>query len=92
MAVYVDELRDANWKYGKACRLTADTAKDLHKFAKSIKVSRMFLMKAKPAYYNLTSSMRLRAIAAGAVMIYSTSIDRKIETKVSNSKLQTQLF
>lgn len=69
MTVYVD---DDIWKWrGKLwAHMTADTAEELHRFAKSIGLKRAWFQdKDHHQHYDVTSSKRLEALAAGAVYV-----------------------
>ena len=70
--VYVDTLarvtgrtvqRISNWK--RSCHLFADSVWELNKFALSIGLKREWLQTGFP-HYDLTASMRKRAVDAGA--------------------------
>lgn len=74
MTVYVDEFR----RYGPtaiACfrkgssHLTADTVEELHAFAESIGLRRVWFQDARVPHYDLTRSRRDMAIVAGAVFV-----------------------
>jgi hypothetical protein len=68
MAVYVDQMRPALWKYGKACHLYADGVEELHAFALSIGMRRSWFQDREGfPHYDLTEGRRRRAVARGAV-------------------------
>lgn len=74
MATYVDPMfttmRSKKWPYKSACHLTADTDKELHQIARLIGLKREWHQGAgRASHYDLTASMRKKAIAAGAVPI-----------------------
>ena len=74
MAVYVDELFDTektpNWRYTKACHLTADTLEELHKFAESIGMKRVWFQDHKRhPHYDLTANRRKMAVKQGAIEV-----------------------
>ncbi|MDD5006633.1 MAG: DUF4031 domain-containing protein [Candidatus Omnitrophica bacterium] len=67
MSVYVDNLMDWGWKYGKSCHLMADTEKELHDFARSIGCKRNWFQTKSSPHYDLTESRRKRAVEKGAI-------------------------
>jgi hypothetical protein len=74
MAVYVDELFDTEktpqWRYVKACHLTADTLEELHAFAKMMGMKRQWFQDhPRHPHYDLTISKRKEAVKLGAVEI-----------------------
>lgn len=76
MSVYVDELGAWGWiMYGrkvKSCHMIADTEAELHAMADAIKLARVHFQ-APPEHmhphYDLVTSKRGLAIAAGAVVL-----------------------
>lgn len=68
MSVYVDKSRNAGWKYGRACHMTADTFAELHKMAWRIGMRRAWFQD-HPRYphYDLTAGKRALAIRFGAI-------------------------
>lgn len=75
MSVYVDPLFrvGAGWGYGRykeACHLFADSAEELHAFAKKIGLRRAWAQRSgrDPGvlHYDLTKGMRHKALVAGA--------------------------
>ena len=74
MAVYVDELfvteKTPNWRYVKACHLTADTLEELHELAKRVGMKReWFQNHPRHPHYDLTATKRRLAVRLGAVEI-----------------------
>jgi hypothetical protein len=72
MAVYIDPLVDYQKKIGRNgpywCHMTADTPKELHAFARQIKLRRDWYQD-RPGHhhYDLTAGARARAVDLGAV-------------------------
>lgn len=55
------------WRYKEACHLLADTVEELHATARVLKLKRSwFQSKNGVPHYDLTESMRKRAIKEGA--------------------------
>lgn len=75
MAVYVDPLqkREPNqqWRWGESCHLVADTIPELVTFARRIGCRADWLQQTSLPHFDLTSSKRQQAIAAGAVELPS---------------------
>lgn len=73
MSVYIDKLfickPNKKWPWNLACHLTADTIKELHKFAKSIGLRRSWYQPKSKPHYDLTPGKRIRALKAGAINI-----------------------
>lgn len=73
MSVYVDWLQKSlpskNWPYSHHCHLLADTEKELHEFALSIRMKRSWFQNKNRPHYDLTKGMRTVAIKNGAVEI-----------------------
>ena len=70
MSVYVDSmgpcLKNKNWRYKMNCHLVADDIRELHAFAKSIGLKRIWFQNK---HYNLTQNKRKLAVKAGAIEI-----------------------
>lgn len=67
MAVYVDN-EQIPWKGKLWCHLVADTLDELHAFALQIGLKRAwFQEKASFPHYDVTTTVRLKAIQSGAV-------------------------
>lgn len=74
MAVYVDRVRkvkpSAKWPYKTHCHLTADSPTELHAFAIRLGLKPEWFQQAKKygkhSHYDLTGSMRRKAIELGA--------------------------
>lgn len=71
--VYVDELWNYGWKYGKSCHMFADTDDELHVMASKIGCSRSWHQQPAPrpdcksfSHYDLVVSKHQLAIAHGA--------------------------
>ena len=72
MAVYVDELfpteKTTNWRYDKACHLTADDIEELHKFTLMLGMRRTWFQDhPRHPHYDLTEGRRKAAIKLGAI-------------------------
>ena len=75
MSVYVDFmmgcLRNKNWKHNESCHLFADSEDELHELAQKIGLRRSWSQnrqkKTSFPHYDLTRSMREKAIKAGAI-------------------------
>lgn len=74
MTVYVDEMQpcrpNKNWRWREACHMFADTPEELHALALRIGLRREWYQtpeKKTLGHYDLTRSMRRKAIKAGAV-------------------------
>lgn len=72
MAVYVDNLVNNGWHLGANCHLIADTREELHAFALSIGMKRVWYQPGSFPHYDLTASRRAAAVRLGAV-----PLDRK---------------
>lgn len=77
MVVYVDPIvpcaPNEKWKWNKSCHLTADTVEELHKFASRLGLKRAYFQghdkNPRHWHYDLTESMREKAVLFGAVEI-----------------------
>lgn len=66
MAVYVDE-EAIRWRGREWCHLVADSLDELHSFAAKLGLRRSwFQSKTRYPHYDVTTSVRTRAIALGA--------------------------
>ena len=61
--IYIDPLRTANWKYKKACHLTADREEELLSFAKKLGLKETWLHISRTGvkHFDLTEGMRDKA-------------------------------
>ena len=67
MAVYVDN-EQIRWRGKTWCHLVADTLDELHRFATILGLRReWFQIKSSYPHYDVTSSVRARALRLGAV-------------------------
>ncbi len=71
MSVYVDDMqtciRSKKWPYSRSCHLVADSVSELQEFAQLMSLhSSWFQDSASMPHYDLTKSMRQRAIYLGA--------------------------
>jgi hypothetical protein len=83
MAAYVDELfvteKTPQWRYAKACHLTADTLSELHEFAERIGMKReWFQNHPRHPHYDITASKRKEAVKLGAVEIRARDRARRL--------------
>jgi hypothetical protein len=70
MSVYVDRLRDWDWKYGKSCHMYADTNEELHKMAARLGLKREWFQKSTSGpHYDLTESKRALAVRLGVIEV-----------------------
>jgi len=75
MGVYVGPMFNtspyskAAWKWKDACHLLADTEDELHELADEIGLKRAWFQAKSVPHYDLTSSMRRKALAAGVQSI-----------------------
>ncbi len=66
MAVYVDE-EGIRWRGREWCHLVADSLDELHTFAAKLGLRRSwFQSKTRYPHYDVTTSVRVRALALGA--------------------------
>lgn len=88
MAVYVDDAVHA-WRGERWAHLMADTLAELHAFAARLGMPRRaFQDRTSGAHYDVTATMRERAIALGAVAI-SRHVDRgQVRAVIRNAKAQ----
>lgn len=72
MTVYVDQLMDCvpnrRWRWRQACHLVADELDDLHDFAYRLGLKRAWFQMSRSGvpHYDLTATMRARAVRLGA--------------------------
>lgn len=67
MAVYVDQLMNWGWRYGKSCHLIADSIPELITFAKLIGMQECWFQPKSSPHFDLTESKRKLAIKKGAI-------------------------
>lgn len=72
MSIYVDEMRvsipSSSWPYKYACHLVADSVVELQEFAIRLGLHpSWFQNKPELPHYDLTTSMRRKAVRMGAV-------------------------
>lgn len=70
--VYVDDLipciPNRMWRWTKSCHLIADSLDELHAFAAGLGMRRgWFQGRGRMPHYDLTSTLRQAAVAAGAI-------------------------
>ncbi len=66
MAVYVDYLFVALWRWKLACHMTADTLDELHDMARQLGLKRSWFQNhPRFPHYDLTANMRRKAVLAG---------------------------
>ena len=95
MSVYVDSLKtcikNRNWKYRQACHLIADTLKELHDFARKIKMPILwFRNRQDMPHYDLTAGKRTKAIRAGAIEISSKELVNRL-SKNRKARLEKKM-
>ncbi len=75
MSVYVDIIMpcipNKNWPYKQACHLLADSVSELHRFAETLGLKKQWLQwkKGSVPHFDLTPSMRKKAVKQGAIEI-----------------------
>lgn len=75
MSVYVDPQTNYGWKLGSSCHMWADTEAELHTFAASIGLKRVWFQHKKDLdgyglpHYDLTTGRRLVAVKKGAIQM-----------------------
>ena len=60
-------LSNANWRWHDSCHLFGDDEADPHGFARRIGLKRAWFQAGRKPHYDLTRSMRAKAVRAGAV-------------------------
>lgn len=81
--IYVDDLHDWGWKYGKSCHLSTDDHSEagiayLHVFTDSIGVpDAWFQDRVRFPHYDLSARFRDKAIAAGAIALSCKELVRR---------------
>ncbi len=69
MAIYVDRLQPAKWRWKVSCHLLSDSSLDeLHAFAAKIGCHREWFQDSSTPHYDLTASRRASALKHGAKM------------------------
>jgi hypothetical protein len=99
MAVYVDNERIA-WRGKLWCHLVADSLDDLHQFAARLGLKRAWFQDmASYPHYDVTTSVRERALALGALparkrqMIASATLMRdEVRASLAAAATQSALF
>jgi len=74
MSVYVDPMstciQSEKWPYKYACHLVADSVEELHEFAMGLGLHRSWFQgSGSIPHYDLTTSMRARALRMGALEV-----------------------
>ena len=86
MAVYVDR-EQIPWRGKLWCHLVADTLEELHAFAALLGLKRSwFQERASYPHYDVTMSVRERAVRCGAVSVGKTDMlnaARKLKTELA---------
>ena len=96
LAVYVDNVR-INWRGRQWCHLVADSLDELHRFANSLGLKRVwFQAHASLPHYDVTIEVRAVALSLGAVAadrrtLISRGHQLKTELLSSLAKAQPQL-
>ncbi|SEM08333.1 Protein of unknown function [Pseudoxanthomonas sp. GM95] len=88
MAVYVDDAVIA-WRGQRWAHLMADTLDELHAFAARLGLPRRaFQDKTSGAHYDVTTDMRLQALALGAVGISRHRDRAQVRAVIAVAKAQ----
>ncbi|MDC7806706.1 DUF4031 domain-containing protein [Luteimonas sp BLCC-B24] len=88
MAVYVDDAVHP-WRGERWAHLMADTLDELHAFAALLGIPRRaFQDRASGAHYDVTSAMRARAVALGAVAISRHHDREQVRAVIANARRQ----
>jgi hypothetical protein len=94
MSVFVDKLvstkKSKRWPFGYACHLGADTDQELMAFAEKIGLNKSWLQNgtvAMNAHFDLTFSMRRRAVAVGAEELSVLGFVNRIRTEAYKKHL-----
>jgi hypothetical protein len=69
MSVYVDNLVNYGWKYGKSCHLIADTRAELMAFAMAMGMKANWYQPGSFPHFDLTEGRRAAAVARGAIQL-----------------------
>lgn len=81
MAVYVDALTPARWRYRYACHMGADSREELVRFAGALGMQNEWLSSSTGRHrehFDLTPAMRRLAVAAGAVELSRREFSAKM--------------
>lgn len=83
MGVYVDQLLpcipNSRWRWTRSCHLLADSVSELHKFAELLGMKRSwFQPEAVLPHYDLTGSMRAKAVRLGAKELYREDLVKRL--------------
>ncbi len=85
MSVYVSDMQTSlmnpRWRYSHHCYLIADTAKELHAFARRLRLKRQWFQDKTLPHYDLTVNKRRQAVKFGAVEISMETIAEKIRER-----------
>jgi hypothetical protein len=88
MTVYVDDAV-VHWRGQRWAHLMADTLGELHAFAASLGIPRRaFQDKTSGAHYDVTTELRERAIALGAVAISRHQDRARMRAVIANARAQ----
>ena len=94
MAVYVDS-EHIEWQGNTWCHLVADSAQELHAFARRLGLRRAwFQSESHYPHYDVTTSMQERALALGAVLADRHTIvscGRKLRAELLEQRQSEQL-
>ena len=76
MSVYVDKLRgtmlSGRWLWAGSCHMIADSVEELHLFADSIRLKRVWFQPHSSPHYDLTPNKRAAAVRRGALELSSS--------------------
>ncbi len=96
MAIYVDPLqavlRNANWRWPKACHMIADTLTELQRFAEQLGLKRSWFQgppRHSIPHYDLTPGMRAKAVRMGAEEVDRFAFVEKARTQRDKSHSPT---
>ncbi len=88
MSVHVDDAVHS-WREQRWAHLMADTLDELHAFARELGIPpRAFQNKRSGAHYDVTSGLRERAIALGAVAVSRHADRDKLKAVIQRAKAQ----
>lgn len=95
MAVYVDN-EQIGWKGRQWCHLVADSLHELHEFARQLGLRRAwFQERASYPHYDVTASVRLRALRMGALHADRVQLMvccRKLKAEMNASRTTTNII
>lgn len=90
MSIYVDKSKN-QFKNMIMCHMLADTLEELHAMAKLIGMRRSWFQPQSTPHYDLSRTMRRRAIRAGAIEIDREKVVELIRKWRENEKTNRSL-